>query len=53
MIYALYAGVFALAFDDRARRLLLAEAMRGFATYLRAKAALYNPDTDGPGRFAA
>src|SRR3569623_215840 len=25
--------------------------MRGFATYLRAKAALYNPDTDGPAAF--
>jgi uncharacterized membrane protein YccC len=51
MIYALYAGAYALAFDDRARRLLLAEAMRGFATYLRAKAALYNPDMDGPAAF--
>ena len=51
MIYVLYAGAFALVFDDRARRLLLAEAMRGFATYLRAKAALYNPDMEGPGAF--
>jgi uncharacterized membrane protein YccC len=49
--YVLYAGCFALLLDDRARRLLLAEAMRGFATYLRAKAALYNPDTDGPAAF--
>ena len=49
--YALYAGALALVFDDRARRLLLAEAMRGFASYLRAKAALYNPDTDGPAAF--
>ncbi len=51
MIYALYAGAYAFVFDDRARRLLLAEAMRGFATYLRAKAALYNPDMDGPAAF--
>ena len=51
VIYAVYAGAFALLFDDRARRLLLAEAMRGFATYLRAKAALYNPDMDGPAAF--
>ena len=51
MVYAFYAGAIALIFDDRARRLLLAEAMRGFATYLRAKAALYNPDTEGPAAF--
>jgi uncharacterized membrane protein YccC len=48
LFYALYAGFSALLFDDRGRRLLLAEAMRGFATYLRAKAALYNPDLEGP-----
>jgi hypothetical protein len=48
LLYALYDGLFALLLDDRARRLLLAEAMRGFAIYLRAKAALYNPDTEGP-----
>ncbi len=51
MIYALFAGGVALLLDDRARRLLLAEAMRAFAAYLRAKAALYNPDTDGPAAF--
>lgn len=51
LTYALYAGIFALLFDDRARRLLLAEAMRGFATYLRAQAALYNPDMEGPTAF--
>ncbi len=33
------------------RRLLLAEAMRAFATYLRAKAALYNPDAEGTAAF--
>ncbi|HEY2837103.1 MAG TPA: FUSC family membrane protein, partial [Rhizomicrobium sp.] len=51
VFYALYAGVSALLLDDRARRLLLAEAMRGFATYLRAKAVLYNPDVEGPAAF--
>ncbi len=49
--YALYAAAVAYLFDDRGRRLLLAEAMRGFATYLRAQAALYNPDTAGPTAF--
>ncbi len=52
-IYAAYGGIFAWIFDDRARRLLLAEAMRGFATYLRAKAALYNPDAEGNAAFHA
>jgi uncharacterized membrane protein YccC len=51
LAYALYAGIFALLFDDRARRLALAEAMRGFATYLRAQAGLYNPDMEGPTAF--
>ena len=51
VFYALYAGIAALLLDDRARRLLLAEAMRGFATYLRAKAVLYNPDVEGPAAF--
>jgi len=51
LFYVLYAGCLAWILDDRARRLLLAEAMRGFAMYLRAKAALYNPDTDGPAAF--
>jgi uncharacterized membrane protein YccC len=51
VFYALYAGVFAVLLDDRARRLLLAEAMRGFATYLRAQAALHDPDTEGPAAF--
>jgi uncharacterized membrane protein YccC len=40
-------------FDDRSRRLLLAEAMHAFAAYLRAKAALYNPDAEGPAGFRA
>ena len=51
MFYALYAGISAVLLDDRARRLLLAEAMRGFATYLCAKAALYNPDAEGRAAF--
>ena len=50
-LYTAYAGLFALLFDDRARRLLLAETMRAFADYLRAKAALYNPDAEGPSGF--
>jgi uncharacterized membrane protein YccC len=53
MGYTVYAVVVAWLFDDRGRRLLLAEAMHAFAAYLRAKAALYNPDTEGPGAFRA
>ena len=52
-IYTVYAVLVAWAFDDRGRRLLLAEAMRAFAGYLRAKAALYNPDVQGPAAFRA
>jgi uncharacterized membrane protein YccC len=51
--YTTYAVLVAWLFDDRGRRLLLAEAMRAFADYLRAKAALYNPDTEGPGALRA
>lgn len=51
LVYALYAGLVALVLDDRACRLLLAEAMRGFATYLRAQAALYDQDVQGPAAF--
>ncbi len=53
LAYATYAVVVALLFDDRGRRLLLAEAMRAFAGYLRAKAALYNPDADRALAFRA
>ena len=53
LIYTLYAVAVAWLFDDRVRRLLLAEAMRAFADYLRAKAALYNPDTAGPAALRA
>jgi uncharacterized membrane protein YccC len=53
MTYTVYAVMVAWLFDDRSRRLLLAEAMHAFAAYLRAKAALYNPDAEGPGAFRA
>ncbi|HKX65027.1 MAG TPA: FUSC family membrane protein, partial [Rhizomicrobium sp.] len=53
MVYTVYAVLAAWLFDDRGRRLLLAEAMHAFAAYLRAKAALYNPDTEGPAAFRA
>jgi uncharacterized membrane protein YccC len=53
ILYSTYALVAATLFDDRARRLLLAEAMRAFVAYLRAKAALYNPDSEGPSAFRA
>src|SRR5471032_3017203 len=53
MGYTTYAVLVAWLFDDRGRRLLLAEAMHAFADYLRAKAALYNPDSEGPGAFRA
>ncbi|MCP5410834.1 MAG: FUSC family protein [Alphaproteobacteria bacterium] len=53
LIYTTYAVTVAWVFDDRGRRLLLAEAMRAFSGYLRAKAALYNPDAEGPGAFRA
>ena len=50
-LYAVYGVIAAWALDDRIRRLLLAEAMRGFAAWLRAKAALYNPDAEGGAAF--
>src|SRR3954468_11790364 len=53
LVYTVYAVLAAWLFDDRSRRLLLAEAMHAFAAYLRAKAALYNPDTAGHGAFRA
>src|SRR5262245_8632597 len=53
IVYTVYAVASSWLFDDRSRRLLLAEAMHAFAAYLRAKAALYNPDTEGPGGFRA
>ena len=51
--YTVYAVVIAWLFDDRGRRLLLAEAMYAFVAYLRAKATLYNPDTTDNGAFRA
>jgi uncharacterized membrane protein YccC len=53
LAYTSYAVTVAWLFDDRGRRLLLAEAMRAFADYLRAKAALYNPDIQGPAALHA
>jgi len=53
LAYTTYAVLVAWLFDDRSRRLLLAEAMRAFADYLRAKAALANPDAEGPAAFRA
>ena len=53
IFYATYALVCAALLDDRARRLLLAEAMQAFVSYLRAKAALYNPYSEGPAAFRA
>lgn len=53
LVYTVYSVLTAWLFDDRGRRLLLAEAMHAFAAYLRAKAALYNPDTEGPAAFRA
>jgi uncharacterized membrane protein YccC len=51
--YTTYSVAVAWLFDDRSRRLLLAEAMHAFSAYLRAKAALYNPDSTGPAAFRA
>src|SRR3569833_932105 len=53
LFYAVYALLVGWILDDRGRRLLLAEAMHAFAAYLRAKAAVYNPDTTGTAAFHA
>jgi uncharacterized membrane protein YccC len=54
VFYAAYALLFAWLFDSRVRRLLMAEALRSFAGYLRAKAQVFDPDTfDGNGGGAA
>jgi uncharacterized membrane protein YccC len=53
IVYTTYAIAVAWLFDDRGRRLLLGEAMHAFAAYLRAKAALYDPDADGHAAFRA
>ena len=50
-LYALYALGSAWIFDARVRRLLMAEALRSFATYLRAKAALFEAEHGGGGAF--
>ncbi|HEY5347027.1 MAG TPA: FUSC family membrane protein, partial [Rhizomicrobium sp.] len=51
LAYAGYALAMAYIFDDRVRRLLLAEAMRAFVVYLRAKAALYDSARDTDAAF--
>lgn len=53
IFYVLYALACAWFFDNRVRRLLMAEALRAFATYLRAKAQLYDPDKDNARAFTA
>lgn len=53
MFYAVYALGLAWLFDRRVRRLLMAEALRAFAGYLRAKAQLFDPDKDGAACFTA
>ncbi|MEJ0044019.1 MAG: FUSC family membrane protein [Rhizomicrobium sp.] len=52
-IYAAYALGLAWVFDARVRRLLLAEALRSFSGYLRAKAELFEAEGDGAKAFAA
>ena len=51
--YAALALSLAWIFDARVRRLLLAEARRAFAGYLRAKALVFDPETDNAASFAA
>lgn len=51
--YAAYALVGAWLFDGRVRRLLMAEALRSFAVYLRAKAQVFDPEKDNARTFAA
>jgi uncharacterized membrane protein YccC len=41
--YALFALVMAVLLDDRNRRIVLGEALRAFANYLRAKADAFDP----------
>ena len=53
MFYAAYALSLAWLFDERVRRLLLAEALRAFAGYLRAKALVFDPATDNSASFAS
>ena len=53
LAYGLYALAVAYIFDDRVRRLLLAEAMRAFVAYLRAKGALYESERERDTAFRA
>jgi len=43
LAYALFALVMGALLDDRNRRVVLSEALRAFANYLRAKAAAFDP----------
>ncbi|MBS0471650.1 MAG: FUSC family protein [Proteobacteria bacterium] len=52
LIYLVYALALAVLFDRRVRRLLMAEALRSFAGYLRAKAEIYDPGSDDTVAFA-
>jgi uncharacterized membrane protein YccC len=52
VIYALFALISAWLFDRRVRRLLLAEAMRSFARYLRTKARLLDAAAGESADFA-
>jgi len=53
VFYPAYAVLGAWVFDNRVRRLLMAEALRSFSVYLRAKAQVYDPDADNAKSFAA
>jgi uncharacterized membrane protein YccC len=53
VFYAAYAIAGAWVFDSRVRRLLMAEALRSFGVYLRAKAQVFDPDKDNAKTFAA
>jgi len=44
LAYALFALFMAAALDDRNRRIVLGEALRAFANYMRAKAAAFDPE---------
>ncbi|MBL6852794.1 MAG: FUSC family protein [Alphaproteobacteria bacterium] len=53
VLYGIYAVGGAWLFENRVRRLLMAEALRSFGAYLRTKAQVFDPDTDNAKTFAA
>ncbi|MBV9541033.1 MAG: FUSC family protein [Alphaproteobacteria bacterium] len=53
VFYAIYALFLAWLFESRVRRLLMAEALRAFANYLRAKARVFDQEQDGARSFTA